>query len=59
MRVYKNNKLLTSYEMSADSYPCTVIVDDFDSAKGNEVAVGWLSVAAGYTAGATILKVSN
>ena len=59
VRVYDEGELVASYEMAPDSYPCTVVLDDFDGDAGNEIAVGWLSAAAGYTAGATIFKVGT
>lgn len=59
VRVYDKGELVASYDMRADSYPCSVLIDNFDEVNGNEVAVGWLSVAAGYTAGATIFRLEE
>lgn len=60
VRVYDSKgKLAASKELPPDAYPCSLTLDDFDEAAGNEVAVGWLSVGAGYTAGATIFKLEE
>ena len=44
-------------ELEPVVFPCEILIDDFTLAPGNEVAVTWLSVAAGYSAGATIFEV--
>lgn len=59
LRIFSGQHLLINIDLGADRYPCTVILDDFDSMPGNEVAVGWLSVGAKYTAGVTLFRVQS
>lgn len=56
IRVFDNEKKVAEIELGDDSYPCALILDDFDGIPGNEVAVSWLSVANGYTAGVTVFR---
>jgi hypothetical protein len=58
IRVFNNEKKITEIELGDGSYPCALILDDFDGVPGNEIAVGWLSVANGYTAGVTVFRAS-
>lgn len=60
VRVYDaKKKLAGSVEIPPDVYPCSLALDDFDGKPGNEVAVGWISVGAGYTTGATIFEATT
>ena len=58
IRVFDYEKKVAEIELGDDSYPCALILDDFDGIPGNEVAVSWLSVANGYTAGVTVFRAS-
>lgn len=46
-----------SMDVRDDAYPCSLVLDDLDGKPGNEIAVAWMSLGAGYTAGVTVFQV--
>ncbi len=57
LRVFDENREVAAVMLQGASFPCSVILDNFDGQPGNEVAVVWASVAAGYTIGVTVFAV--
>lgn len=58
LEVWKDGKKLGSTAVRDDAYPCALVIDDLDGKKsdGNEIAVAWISLGGGYTAGVTIFS---
>ncbi|HVO32200.1 MAG TPA: hypothetical protein VMV18_15765 [bacterium] len=46
-----------SMDVRDDAYPCALVIDDLDGKPGNEIAVAWMSLGAGYSAGVTVFQV--
>lgn len=59
LQIRSRGKVVARTELEPVVFPCEIIIDDFTPAPGNEVALTWLSIAAGYSAGATIFEVSR
>jgi len=57
VRVFKGEQQLADFPLTdLTAYPCSIVLDDLDGKPGNEIAVGWASVAGGYTAGVTVIS---
>jgi len=59
LAVFAGNRQVVSASLDADFYPCSLIIDDFDDRPGNEIALIWASIGAGYTMGVTIFALSE
>ena len=59
LQIRSRGKVVARTELEPVVFPCEIIIDDFTPAPGNEVALTWLSIAGGYSAGATIFEVSR
>ena len=59
LQIRSEGEVIARMELEPVVFPCEIIIDDFTPAPGNEVALTWLSIAAGYSAGATIFEVSR
>ena len=54
LRVFDGNREIARVAVDMAAFPCVVIVDNLDGEPGNEIALVWASVAAGYTIGVTV-----
>lgn len=59
LRIFYNGRAVGNAALGDDIFPCSIIIDDLDGEPGNEVAVTWASVAAGYTIGATVFAIER
>jgi hypothetical protein len=54
LRVFDGKREVAKLDIDMAALPCSIIIDDLDGKPGNEIALIWASIAAGYTMGVTI-----
>ena len=54
VRVFVAGEEVANAVVNLAAFVCTVILDNLDDNTGNEIALVWASVAAGYTIGVTV-----